>query len=125
MRLAHLLTVLSVGTFSTLAMAHESSLGKNGGQVADDAGHHVEFTTKNGQVLLFLTDEADNPVASAKSSGRIIIQDGSKQSTVDLIAAEPNVLSAKLTGALSPGAKLVVSIKMGDGHDVKARFVAK
>ena len=99
--------------------------GANGGQVADDSGHHVEFVTKDGQVLLFLSDNADKPISSAKATGRAIIQDGAKQSTVDLVATDPNMLTAKLAAPLTAGAKIVISIKLGDGHDVKARFVEK
>ena len=127
MRFAVITATLAYILSGSLVIAHEghTAKGANGGQIADDAGHHVEFTTKDGQVVLFLTDEADKPMASDKSSGRMIIQDGSKQSNVELKPAAPNVLAAKLDGPLTPGAKLVVSIKMGDGHDVKARFVAK
>jgi hypothetical protein len=75
--------------------------------------------------VLFVSDSGDKPISSAKATGRAIIQDGSKQAAVELVAAEPNVMAAKLEGPLAPGAKLVVSIKLGDGHDVKARFVTK
>lgn len=107
------------------ASAHDMAKGPNGGQVADDAGHHIEFTTKDGQVVLFLSDNADKPIASAKSTGRVIIQSADKQMTAELIAAEPNVLTAKLDEPLPEGAKLAISIKLGDGQDVKARFVVK
>lgn len=107
------------------ASAHDMAKGPHGGQVADDAGHHVEFTTNNGQVVLFLSDNADKPITTAKATGRVIIQDAGTQAAVDLVAAEPNILSAKLAAPIAPGAKLAVSIKLGDGHDVKARFVAK
>lgn len=120
------LLALTFGVFlSAAASAHDMAKGANGGQVVEDAGHHVEFTTKDGQVVLFLTDGADKPLTSVKATGRAIIQDGGKQTTLDLVAAEPNMMMGQLGSPLSTGAKLVVSIKLGDGHDVKARFVAK
>ena len=112
-------------SFPALASAHDVVKGPNGGQVVDDAGHHVEFTTKGDQIVLYLSDEADKPLSSAKAAGRVIVQDGGKQATAELVAVEPNVLSAKLAAPLSNGAKIAVTIKLGDGHDVKARFVAR
>lgn len=122
---AALLGLICAVTLSHVALAHDMAKGVNGGQVVEDAGHHVEFTTKDGQVVLFLTDGADKPLTSVKATGRAIIQDSGKQATLDLVAAEPNMMTGKLGSPLSTGAKLVVSIKLGDGHDVKARFVAK
>ena len=108
-----------------VALAHDVAKGPNGGQVAEDSGHHVEFTTKDNAVVLFLSDAADKPLGTKGASGRLIVQDGAAQSTAELASAEPNQLVANLAGPVKPGAKLVVSIKLGDGHDVKARFVAK
>ena len=99
--------------------------GPNGGQVADDAGHHVEFTSKGGQIMLYLSDTADKPITSGKATGRVIVQDGSKQATAELVATTPNLMVAKLSAPLPAGTKLAVTIKLGDGHDVKARFVAR
>jgi len=125
MKSKSLLLALTLGLAATHAHAHDVAKGPNGGQIVDDAGHHIEMTTRDGQLVLFVSDSGDKPISSAKATGRAIIQDGSKQAAVELVAAEPNVMAAKLEGPLAPGAKLVVSIKLGDGHDVKARFVTK
>ena len=57
--------------------------------------------------------------------GRVILQDGAAQTMADLTVAKPNQRTAKLAAPVKPGTKLVVSIKLADGHDVKARFVEK
>ena len=116
-------TVLVASTAA--ALAHDVAKGPNGGQVVEDAGHHVEFTTKDTQVVLFLTEASDAPLATKGATGRVIVQDGAAQAMADLTATEPNQLKAKLAAPVKPGSKLVVSIKLADGHDVKARFVAK
>ena len=108
-----------------LAIAHDVAKGPNGGQVVDDNGHHIEFTTKDNQIMLFLADNGDKPITTKGATGRVIVQDGAKQSTADLVATEPNLMTAKMATPIKVGAKLVVSVKLGDGHDVKARFVAK
>jgi hypothetical protein len=125
MRLKSIFVALSLLALPIAAIAHDVVKGPNGGQVVDDAGHHVEFTAKANEIILFLSDNADAPLSSAKATGRVIIQDGGKQAAVDLAAVEPNILSAKLSAPLSTGAKLAVTIKLSDGHDVKARFVAR
>ena len=124
MRLKHFILAAALATTPGLASAHEGA-GPNGGQIVEVQGHHVEFTTKDKEIVLFLTDEKSKPIASNGASGRVIIQDGGKQVTADLAAVEPNVLSAKLDAPLAAGAKVVVSAKLADGHDIQARFVAK
>lgn len=125
MRFKHIILAFALVATPGLASAHDMAKGANGGQVVDDAGHHVEFTSKAGEIALFLTDDADKPISATKATGRVIVQDGAKQSTADLTVMEPNMLMATLPAPLSPGAKLVFTIKLSDGHDVKARFVAK
>lgn len=112
-------------TGPVVAFAHEEANGPNGGQVTEVAGHHVEFTTKDKEIVLFLTDGSGKAIESKGASGRIIIQDGAKQITADLTPTDPNLLSAKLDAPLATGAKVVVSAKLGDGHALQARFVAK
>ena len=118
------ITTVLIGS-TAAAFAHDMAKGPNGGQVVEDAGHHVEFTTIDTQVVLFLTEASDVPLATKGATGRVIVQDGSAQAMADLTAAEPNQLTAKLAAPVKSGSKLVVSIKLADGHDVKARFVAK
>jgi hypothetical protein len=118
-----LATILVV--FATTCVAHDIPKGPNGGQVVEDADHHVELTMKEGSVVLFLTDAGDKPLSSVRATGRVIIQDGASQTTTDLVPADPNVMTAKVTAPPKSGTKLVVAIKLGDGHDVKARFVTK
>ena len=125
MRFKNVFLAVALVAAPSFASAHDQAKGVNGGQVVDDAGHHVEFTSKGGEIALFLTDESDKPISAAKATGRIIIQEGAKQSAADLTVMESNMLMAKLAAPLSAGAKLAVTIKLADGHDVKARFVLK
>jgi hypothetical protein len=119
-----LILALALAGLTTAATAHEVAKGPNGGPVVDSAGHHVEMTTKGTELVLFLTDEADGPLASAGTkNARAIVQDGGRTATVALQPAEPNRLVGTLGQPLSKGARVVVSATMADGHAVQARFV--
>jgi hypothetical protein len=124
MRLKYLILAAALLTGPGVALAHEGA-GPNGGQITEVQGHHVEFTVKDKEIVLFLTDKDGKPISSKGASGRIVVQDGAKPITVELAPVDPNLLSAKLEAPLTAGAKVVVSAKLGDGHDIQARFVAK
>lgn len=106
------------------AMAHESAKGPNGGPVVDSSGHHVEMVASGTELVLFLTGDADKPIASAGTKGaRAIVQDAGKTATIQLQPVEPNKLVGALPTPLGKGARVVVSATMADGHAVQARFV--
>lgn len=122
---AALAALLLAGAMAPQVRAHDAASGPNGGQMIEVKGHHLELTTKGSELTLYLSDEAEAPMPSRGVSGRAVILDGSKQSTTALTPAEPNRLVARLEAPLSPGARVVVTAKLADGHDVVARFVVK
>ena len=124
MRLSYLLTAAVLLLGPSVALAHEGA-GPHGGQLTDIQGHHVEFTVKDKEVVLYLTDNKGGPIDSKGASGRVVILDGGKQTSADLTPVDPNLLTAKLEAAPTPGAKMVLSAKLVDGHELQARFVAK
>jgi hypothetical protein len=122
--LRRFLLALAAAAFGSTVSAHEVAKGPNGGPVVDVSGHHVEMVAKGTELVLFLTDEAEKPLASAGAkSPRAIVQDGGKTATVPLNPAEPNRLIGTLAQPLSKGARVVVSVTMPDGRAVQARFV--
>ena len=120
----HLILALAVAASPLAAAAHEMAKGPNGGPVVDSSGHHVEMVAKGSELVLFLTESDDKPLASAGTkNARAIVQDGGKTATVPLQPAEPNRLVGSLAQPLASGARVVVSATMADGHTVQARFV--
>jgi methionine-rich copper-binding protein CopC len=110
----HLILALAIAASPLAAAAHEMAKGPNGGPVVDSAGHHVELVAKGSELVLFLTEADDKPLASAGTkNARAIVQDGGKTATVQLQPPQP----------LGSGARVVVSATMADGHTVQARFV--
>jgi hypothetical protein len=120
----HLILALAIAVSPLAVSAHEMAKGPNGGPVVDSAGHHVEMVAKGSELVLFLTEADDKPLASAGTkNARAIVQDGGKTATVQLQPAEPNKLVGALAQPLGSGARVVVSATMADGHAVQARFV--
>jgi hypothetical protein len=118
------LIVLAVSVLPAVPFAHESAKGPNGGPVVDSVGHHVEMVAKGTELVLFLTGDADKPIASAGTrNARAVVQDSGKTATVPLQPAEPNRLVGTLSAPLGNGARVVVSATMADGQAVQARFV--
>jgi hypothetical protein len=105
------------------ASAHELSKGPNGGPLVDVAGHHVEMVAKGTELVLYLTDAADKPLASAGTkAARAIVQNAGKTATVPLNPVEPNKLVGTLAQPLGAGARVVISATLADGHALQARF---
>ena len=119
-----LLMAATLAALPWAADAHELAQGPNGGPVVDSGGHHVEMVATGTELVLFLTEEADKPLASAGSkNARAVIQDAGKTATVSLQPALPNKLVGALAQPLGKGARVVISATMADGHAVQARFV--
>jgi hypothetical protein len=119
-----IILALAISALPLTAGAHEMAKGPNGGPVVDSAGHHVEMVAKGTELVLFLTGEAEKPIASAGTkNARAIVQDGGKTASIQLQAADPNRLVGALPAPLGKGARVVVSATMADGHAIQARFV--
>jgi hypothetical protein len=119
------ITALALLGLVTTASAHELAKGPNGGPLVDVAGHHVEMVARGTELVLYLTDAADKPLASAGTkAARAIVQAGGKTVTVPLSPSEPNKLVGTLAQPLGPGTRVVISATLADGHALQARFIA-
>lgn len=123
-KIAQLAAVALTLFASSPAFAHEDAKGPHGGQVIDAAGHHIEFVPSPQALTLFLTDAAGKPIASEGTTAKAIVQDGGKTSSIDLVPADPDMLTAKLASPLGAGAKIAVTATMADGHKLQALYVA-
>lgn len=105
-------------------LAQVPAKGPNGGPVVESHGHYVEMVSQGAELVLYLTEGANKPLASAGMKNlRAIVQDGGKTTTVTLAPTEPNKLVGTLPGPLGNGARVVVSGTLTDGHAIQARFV--
>jgi len=120
-----LLLSLLIAASPVAAISHESAKGPNGGPVADNAGHHVEMVANGTELVLFLTGDADKPIASAGTkNARAVVQDGGKTVTVALQPAAPNMLVGKAEAPIGAKARVVFSASV-PGHALTARYVTE
>jgi hypothetical protein len=117
-----LLVAAGLALFAFAAAAHEMRSGPNGGQVVDAGQYHLELVAEQSKLTIFLSDADDKPVAAAGSSGRAIIQFDGKVTTIRLEADEDSRLSGALPHALSLGSRLAVTMTLGNGQNLQARF---
>jgi len=110
---------------SPLSRAHEVAKGPHGGTVVTvEPNHiHLELTTNGPEIVVYVTDKADAPIATAGASGRAVIQMSGKTTTVTLAPGEGNRLSGKAEAPVTKGARVVVSASLAGGVNLQARFV--
>lgn len=100
--------------------------GANGGEIVDVEGGHLELVVRLDELVVYVTDLKDAPLATAGLTARAIVQDGSKQAVLQLAPREPNLLVAALAAPLAKEAKVAISATLAkDGKPVQARFVVK
>jgi hypothetical protein len=117
-----LLVTAGLATFAFAAAAHETQSGPNGGQVVDAGPYHLELVAEQSKLNIFLSDADDKPVDAAGASGRAIIQFDGKVTTILLEAAENNSLSGSLPQPRSSSSRLAVTLTLGNGENLQARF---
>lgn len=111
---------LLTGLAATPALAQRR--GPNGGLLAGSAGHEVELVAEAASVRIYLLDHGRVAAPRAGASARLVIQEGEASRTVNL-AASGDAFVATLDTPIAPGARVVISGRMPDGHTVQGRFV--
>jgi hypothetical protein len=118
-----LATTLTVA-FASSTPAQVATKGPNGGPVVETHDVFVEMTVEDQNLVLYFAGGDGKPIPSdGTTKARAIVQDAGKTTTVTLETQAPNRLVGALTGPLGPGARVVVSATLADGHGIQARFV--
>lgn len=99
-------------------------VGANGGPVSVADGHPIEMVATDTALTFFVQDEDGTPLDTGSTTGRAIVTQGGKNTTIQLAPAAPNKLSGPLAAPLGAGAKVVFSAKI-HGHNMQARFEKK
>jgi hypothetical protein len=111
-----------IAALAFAATAQAQTKGVNGGDVVVMEGHPIEFVSKGLEITFYiLEDDAKTPTPTKGFSGRAVIQDAGKTTSVNLAPAEPNKFVGQLQMPLGPKARVVFSAKV-EGHTLQARF---
>jgi hypothetical protein len=104
------------------AAAQSAKKGNNGGDVVVMEGHPIEFVARGQEIAFYiLEDDGKSPTPTKGFSGRAVIQDGGRTTSVALSPAEPNMFVGQLAAPLGFKARVVFSAKV-PGHTLQARF---
>ncbi len=120
-----LLTVLALA-LTLPAFAHDDATldamaTPHGGQMRMAGPYHFELVVAERQLTVYLSDHADQPIASQGVRGTATVLSGAK-ATVPLESAGTNVLRGAGEFAVGPDMKVVVSLTFPDGNTWQARF---
>lgn len=112
-------------TAPALAFAHGTPpAATHGGQVQEDsADHWIELVIKGGQVIVYVSDENNKPIAASQLGGKVTLLVGGKTQTVELKPAEGNSLTGSFAPAATGKATAVLSLTVG-GKPAQARFAS-
>lgn len=105
------------------ASAHDAASGPNGGTMVQLDDKHLELTTTNEALVVYVTDTKHDPIATVGATGRAIVQADGKTTTVALAPTAPNILTGKPEAPLAKGTRIVVTAIMPSGANMQARFV--
>ena len=127
MKLLHTLLAAAALGFAGLAFAHsdeylDTIVTPHGGQMRIAGMHHFELVVEQGTLTVYLTDHADQPVASAGASGSATVLVGKNRSTISLTPAGDNRLSGKGEFAMDAAMRVVLSISVAGQPAEQARF---
>jgi hypothetical protein len=107
------------------AQAQVPKKGPHGGKVVSSEGHPIEFVNSGQQIVFYFSDDDGSPLSTRGMTGRAVVQDGGKTTTVPLAAAQPNKLVGKLQAPLGAKARVVLSATLsaeGHSHTLQGRF---
>jgi hypothetical protein len=119
-----LLAAVALLATVTLAAAHDPRPGPNGGLKVDaGAKHHAELVANGtSQVVVYLYDANDKPVAAQGYRANAILVVGGATQRFPLQAGDANRLVGTAAVPIPAGVKGAVQITGPDGATAQARF---
>ncbi len=116
------LIALTLCFAASVALAHSSKTGVNGGLQVDAGAYHVEALADGTVLQVWLRNHSDKPVSSAGYKGAAILVIGGKPQRITLAPAGENKLSGTSEMPLPAALKGAVQITAPTGSTVQAKF---
>lgn len=99
---------------------------KHGGMVREANGLVFELKVAKGEIVVWVTDEADQPVPTTGSTAKVtLIPDATLRAEVPLEAAGDNRFRAAGDFAIKPGSGALLDVTVGGKPAAKLRYVLK
>ena len=128
MRTHGLVTVLLLAALCGSARAHTEEYFDNmqtahGGQVRMAGPYHLELVVRGQEVTLYINDHADNPIATADGSAKMIIRSGRRnRAVVVLMPIGDNILRGKGEFRLGKSNDVSVLVALPGADPQRAQF---
>lgn len=121
-----------VRTFAAVALAlassaplsaHEAAKGRNGGFLVDAGTYHAELLLDGStNVVVFLSDVDDKPIAAAGFKATAILIIDGKSQRIELTPRDASKLIGAAASPVKPGVKGVVQLTTPDGGTAQGKF---
>jgi hypothetical protein len=97
----------------------------HGGQVRMSGAYHFELLMNENEIVVFVTDHGNQPIATSGASGKLEISSAGKKTIVDLAPAEGNLLksASPWIEPSSPEITAHLSVTFPNKKPAKAKFI--
>lgn len=95
----------------------------HGGQVRMSGPYHLELVAGADELVVYVTDHANNEISSEGAKGSATISSGGATKTAGLVPAGGNRFKAKLDAAIGPETTIAVAVTMPGEPTAEASFV--
>lgn len=123
-RRTFVLLVALAGAFPALAQAHVHKP-RHGGVVREAGGFVYELVARPDEIVVFVTDESDKPVATQGSSAELTLIDSGTRTRVPLAPAGDNRLAATGAFKVKPGMSALLEVGVGGKTVARLRYTLK
>jgi hypothetical protein len=96
----------------------------HGGQVRASGPYHLELVTRDGELVLYVTDHANNEINTTGAEGKANVQQGKagSKTQVKLEPSQTNMLAGSGEFQINPETVVVVFVKLPEQDAYAARF---
>jgi len=96
----------------------------HGGQVRASGPYHMELVARDGELVLYVTDHANNEINTTGAEGKANVQQGKagSKAQVKLEPSQTNMLAGSGEFQINPDTVVVVFVKLPEQDAYAARF---
>jgi len=121
------ITALLLLTSAAIVYAHTNEYldtidGMHGGQLRMSGPYHFELVAAPGDLVVFVTDHADNPIASANGKASALVNTAGKKVQVPLLPAGDNSFRGRASFTLDERSTVHLKVTMPNASPELATF---